>query len=75
MPTTVQLTFLRPRLDCIFQLAEKKISQQESSYIAGDTLTAADISIIYSFDAAMNRMPVVPSGENECWSAVLNNVL
>ncbi|KAL7557990.1 hypothetical protein ACA910_000037 [Epithemia clementina (nom. ined.)] len=51
----VNSSFIRPRLDAIFKLAEEQLHKHQ--FLAGDHLTAADVTIIYSFDAAVTQMP------------------
>jgi len=50
-----ETNYLRPRLDAIFRLAEQQL--QKTDFLAGNSLTAADVAAIYSFDAALARMP------------------
>jgi len=51
----VETNYSQPRLKAILELAEAQLSK--SNFLAGDFITAADITIIYSFDAAFSRMP------------------
>jgi glutathione S-transferase len=47
-------SFLDPRLEAILKLAEAQLANGD--FLAGAFLTAADITSIYSFDAAFTRM-------------------
>jgi len=49
----VEEKFLMPRLVRILDLAEEQLSRHD--YFAGDHLTAADVTILYSFDALLHR--------------------
>ena len=51
----LQEKMILPRLRTIMHLAEVQLSTSE--YLAGSTLTAADIVAIYSFDSAMFKYP------------------
>ncbi|QFT78070.1 glutathione S-transferase family protein [Erythrobacter sp. THAF29] len=49
----VRKVFLNPRLDALFGLMEKDLGKQP--YFGGDTLTAADITLVYPMYAARDK--------------------
>ena len=61
----VDESYIRPRLDAVFKLAEEKLSTDP--FLAGSHLTAADITIIYSFDAAFARIADLKSTYPFCY--------
>lgn len=60
----VQDAYFRPRLDKIYQLAEQHLATH--MFLAGDQLTAADITIVYSFDSSLQRMPDLATTYPRC---------
>jgi len=63
----VESVYLMPRLNAIFKLAEEQLKKSSDSFIAGGKfLTAADITIIYSFDAAFARFPALKTQYPAC---------
>jgi glutathione S-transferase len=52
----VNESYIHPRLYTILDLAEAQLKEQ-NSYLAGNALTAADITAIYSFDTIFSRIP------------------
>lgn len=51
----VHQNYIDPRLESILKLAEQQLTAHP--YLAGESLTAADVTSVYSFDAAFGRYP------------------
>jgi len=60
----VHANMLDPRLEAIHKLAETHLATVD--YLAGPYLTAADITSIYSFEAAFARMPELQQEYPSC---------
>ena len=60
----VRTNLLDPRLHAILKLAEKQL--QTNEYLAGNFLTAADITAIYPFESAWSRFPELKEQYPSC---------